>query len=123
MKEPVIDVTPAAVGNEVRQMKDAGWRLVGLSGAMVDDEQIDILYHFDKDLTLSHFRLRAPRTAPLPSISAVYSAAFLGENELQDLFAVRFENLVPDFKRTLYLEEEITTIPFATNVKAAEKKT
>ena len=53
-----------------------------------------------------------PRQPPLPSITAVYSAAFLGENELQDLFAVRFENLALDFQRTLYLEEEITTIPF-----------
>ena len=119
----MIDVTLETVVNEVRQKKDEGWRLVALSGAMVDDEQIDILYHFDKDLVLSHFRLRVPRETPLPSVSGVYFAALLGENELQDLFAVKFENLALDFNRTLYLEEEITEIPFCNNLKVMQKKT
>ena len=123
MKEPVIDVTLKTVVNEVRKKKNEGWRLVTLSGAMVDDEQIDILYHFDKDLVLSHFRLRVPRETPLPSISGVYFAALLVENELQDLFAVKFENLALDFNRTLYLEEEITEIPLCNNLKMMQQKT
>ena len=76
-----------------------------MSCAELDENTIDILYHLDKDLKLINLRLAVPRNAALPSISPVYFAAFLVENEMQDLFDIRFTGLVIDYGRTLYLEK------------------
>ncbi len=83
-----------------------------LSCAELDENTIDILYHLDKDLKLISFRLTVPRNAAIPSISPVYFAAFLVENEIQDLFDIRFTGLAIDYERTLYLEEEVKITPF-----------
>jgi len=47
----------------------------------------------------------------IPSISNIYMAAFLAENEIQDLFNVKFSGLVIDFKRTLYFDDALQTAP------------
>jgi ech hydrogenase subunit D len=61
---------------------------------------------------LKHLRLTVPKDAPVPSISPVYFAAFLVENEIQDLFGIRFQGLAIDYDRTLYLEAEVKKTPF-----------
>ena len=70
---------------EVAKMKVQGYRLVTLSCMEIDETTVDILYHFDKDLELKHLRLTAAKRSPVPSISPVYFAALLVENEIQDL--------------------------------------
>jgi ech hydrogenase subunit D len=42
----------------------------------------------------------------------VYFAAFLVENEIQDLFGIHFKGLVLDYERTLYLDQEEKVTPF-----------
>jgi ech hydrogenase subunit D len=83
-----------------------------MSCAELDENTVDILYHLDKDLRLISFRLTILRNTVIPSISPVYFAAFLVENEMQDLFDIRFTGLVIDYERTLYLEEEVKITPF-----------
>ena len=107
MKEKVISVTPKTVLSQTLDMKKKGYRLVTLTAVELDAETLDILYHFDKDLDLIHLRLTAPKNEAAPSISSVYFAAFLVENEIQDQFGIRFEGLALDYDRTLYLEEEV----------------
>ena len=46
-----------------------------------------------------------PKGTVIPSISGIYFAALLVENENRDLFGLEYEGLVLDFNRTLYLEE------------------
>jgi ech hydrogenase subunit D len=86
--------------------------LVTLSCTEIDDRTIDILYHFDKGLGLKHLRLTTAKTTPVPSISPVYFAALLVENEIQDFFGLKFDGLVVDYKGTLYLEEEALKTPY-----------
>ena len=76
-----------------------------------DPDTLEILYHFDKAYRLKHLRLTVPRHTPLPSISDVYFAAFLVENELQDLFGLRFRGLALDYNQTLYLDPEVAKAP------------
>ncbi len=97
---------------EVLKMKSDGWRFVTVSCLEMDEKSCEILYHFDKDLQSSHFRVTVPKDGPIPSISAVYFCAFLVENELQDQFALKFDGLAVDFDRTLVLDEDVTTTPF-----------
>jgi ech hydrogenase subunit D len=111
MREEVIPISLDAVVGEAGKMKAEGYRLVTMSSAELDAEKVDILYHFDKNLTMKHLRLTVAKDTLVPSISPVYLAALLVENEIQDLFGVRFKGLAIDFNRTLYLDEEIKTTP------------
>ena len=94
------------------QKKAEGYRFVTMTCSALDPDAVDILYHFDRSYKLEHLRLSVSRHTPLPSISDVYFAAFLVENELQDLFGLRFRGLALDYKQTLYLDQEVATAPF-----------
>jgi len=69
-----------------------------------DPDTVEIIYHFDKDLCLRNLRIIVPKDTKIPSISPIYMAAFLAENEAEDLFKVHFEGLKIDYKSTLYYD-------------------
>lgn len=112
MLEQVTAVSPENLVGETARIKVEGYRFVTLSCVELDEKTVDILYHFDRDLQLIHLRLTVPKDMPVPSISPVYFAAFLVENEIQDLFGIRFQGLAIDYDRTLYLESEVKKTPF-----------
>lgn len=107
---------------EAGRMKQAGYRFVTLSTVALEDGSTDILYHFDKEMVLSHFRLNVAADTTIPSISGVYFSAFLAENEVKDLAGFEFDGLVVDYNRTLYLDPSVETIPLANNLKIKDKK-
>jgi ech hydrogenase subunit D len=112
MQEEVVAITLDTLLGEVAKAKIDGYRFVTLSCVEVDENTADIFYHFDKDLVMKHYRLTLPKSAAVHSISAVYFAAFLVENEIQDLFGIRFSGLAVDYHGTFYLEEEVRRTPF-----------
>jgi ech hydrogenase subunit D len=112
MREAILPVQADALVGETAKLKVQGYRLVTLSCTELDETTLDILYHFDKDLELKHLRLTARKGEPVPSISPVYFAALLVENEIQDFFGLAFDGLAVDFKGMLYLEEEAVKTPY-----------
>ena len=112
MQEEVIALSSDMLVGEVAAIKVAGFRFVTMSCVELDGNRVDILYHFDKDLALKHRRLTAFKDSAVASISPVYFAAFLAENEIQDLFGIRFKGLVLDYARTLYLDGDVKVTPF-----------
>jgi ech hydrogenase subunit D len=112
MREEIIPVGPDALLGEAARLKVQGWRLVTLSCTEIDATTVDLLYHFDKGLKLKHLRLAAAKASPVPSISPVYFAALLVENEIQDHFGLTFDGLIVDYKGTLYMEEEALKTPY-----------
>ena len=62
---------------EVVKMKAQGQRLLTMSAVSLDENTVELLYHFDQDLTMTHYRLTVDKNKPVPSISPVYFAAFL----------------------------------------------
>ena len=112
MQQEVISVSSDMLVGAVATAKVEGFRFVTMSCVELDGSSVDLLYHFDKDLALKHIRLTALKDSAVASISAVYFAAFLVENEIQDLFGIRFNGLVFDYERTLYLDEEVKVTPF-----------
>jgi len=122
MREEIVPVSAEALVGEVAKLKVQGYRFVTLSCTELDETTLDILYHFDKDLGLKHLRLTAAKSSPVPSISPVYFAALLVENEIQDFFGLRFEGLLVDYQGTLYLEEEALKTPYCRfSLRTAEK--
>jgi ech hydrogenase subunit D len=112
MREEITPVGPDTLVGEVAKLKVQGWRLVTLSCTEIDATSLDILYHFDKGLELRHLRLAAAKASRVPSISPVYFAALLVENEIQDHFGLAFDGLVVDYQGTLYMEEEALKTPY-----------
>lgn len=112
MSIETIPATLESIVGEAVKMKSQGQRLLTMSAVSLDENTVDLLYHFDQDLTMTHYRLTVDKNKPVPSISPVYFAAFLVENEIQDQFGVKFDGLVLDFGGKLYLDEEAQRTPF-----------
>jgi len=121
MQGNIKDVTLDTVVGEVMNMKNDGQRLVTFSTYQAGEGKLGILYHFDKDLENTHLRLVADMDKPIPSVSGVYFSAMLVENEIRDQWDVKFDGLVLDFNRTLFLDPEVTKVPLANNVKIEPK--
>jgi len=112
MLRDVTCVSRETLVGEVAKIKVQGYRFVTLSCAQRDEDTFDVFYHFDQNLVLKNLKLSVSRDVTVPSITPVYFAAFLVENEIQDLFGIIFNGLVVDYQRTLYLEKEIKVAPF-----------
>jgi len=94
-------IAPARLVAEVTRLAAEGWRLVTFSSVEIDAENMEVLYHFDKDLVLKNLRVQVKKGGTLPSVSGVIFAAFLIENEIRDQFGVTFEGLVLDYQGKL----------------------
>lgn len=117
-------ITADAILGEAKALFDQDYRLITYSVVDLGDGNVDVIYHFDKDLEMKHYRLTHPKDQPIPSITPVYFAALLIENEARDQFDLSFDGLVLDFNRTLYLDEEITgsmSAPFC-KISTVQKK-
>lgn len=106
------EVTQETLKAEIHRLLDAGYRLETMTCVDLDENTVDLLYHFQKDLQMIHLRMKQPKSENAPTISDVVFAAFLVENEIQDQFGLCFEGLVLNFSNFLYLEEEVATTPF-----------
>lgn len=101
----------------VEKLKQEGYRFVTITCVEVVHGRAELLYHFDLDLALIHLRCVADAAGPLPSICPLFAAAYLVENEIQDQFGLVFAGLVPDYQRTLYLEDDGTDPPFLRSLR------
>jgi ech hydrogenase subunit D len=95
----------------VAALKAKGCRFVTITCVAADSAGAELLYHFDRELRLTHLRLTVAGD-DVPSISGIYAAAYLVENEIQDHFGLSFAELAPDYRRTLYLQGEDSVPPF-----------
>ncbi len=112
MREETRPVPVEALLAEVARLKAEGWRLVTVTASELDAERLDLLYHFDRGLRLQHLRVAVAKRGDAPSISPVFFSAALVENEIQDLFGLRFAGLLLDFGGGLYREPESPAAPF-----------
>ena len=97
---------------EAGRLKQDGYRLITLTAVDLNDHEVDLIYHFDRELEMKHFRVNVTKGHKVPSICEVYFAAVLVENEIQDQFGLRFDGLALDYDASLYLEEEAGRTPF-----------
>ena len=99
------EITLEAVHTTAQKMLHDGWRFVTQTAVDRGEEGMQLLYHYDRDEEMQHFRLKFQKGDTIPSISDIYFAALLVENENRDLLGLSYQGLVLDFNRTLYLEE------------------
>jgi len=90
-----------------RRYKEDGYRFVQCCADRVEDG-LELTYSFDKDRVLQNVHLRVPEGAGVESISALFPAAFVFENETHDLFGIEIANISIDFHGTFYQVREET---------------
>ncbi len=95
------------------QLKEQGHRFIAITCVKVA-EGFDLVYHFDRDLVLTHLRLSVVADDVVHSLSSLYPGAYFVENEIHDLYGVRFTGLSVDYEGRFILAEDAPTTPMVT---------
>jgi ech hydrogenase subunit D len=106
----ITEVTIDSLFHHVVVMKQQGYRFATMTCSDLGS-QFDVLYHFDKDYNLNNLRLRIDKGVALPSISSLFFAAAIVENEMKDLFGLSVDGLAIDFQGRMILSETAPKAP------------
>jgi ech hydrogenase subunit D len=96
--------------SQVALRHQQGYRFITMTCLNAGDGY-DVLYHMEKDFALTTLRLHIVEGQDLPSITCVYLAAVLIENEIQDMFGLKVQGIAIDFKGRLFLSETAPKTP------------
>ena len=102
-------VEPSQIYGKVADMKAGGYRLGQMCGVVLDDETYELIYTFDKDHQLFNLKVDLPvEGVELESITPIYWPAFIYENEIHDLFGIKFKHSELDYGGTFFKVSEPT---------------
>jgi ech hydrogenase subunit D len=97
MIQDITTVDPSNLLESVADIQSDGYRL-GQACATKAEGSVEILYTFEKDETIKNLKVILEDKDPeIHSITGTYWPAFIYENEMHDLFGVKFRNLALDF--------------------------
>ena len=87
-----------------REYKENGYRLVQLCPKLERDDSITLIYSFGKGADLVNFEIKGiqKNVTEVPSVTELFIAAFVFENEAHDLFGVNIVGNLIDFQGTFY---------------------
>lgn len=86
----------------IQHLFDEQYRLIQMNCSRMNDT-FCLDYSFDKNQKFLNLRLIIPKeNAKAKSISTIYFAACLYENEIHDLFGIDFSDLAVDYKGRFY---------------------
>jgi len=110
-KQQLVEIDKTAIRAKAAELVKDGFRLVQI--CCVTTDVFTVTYSFDKEYVLLNVRVTVAKENPvLPSITEQYLAAFTYENELQDLFGIKVEDLKLNFNGNFYKLSQ--KAPFAT---------
>jgi len=121
-EQETIEVTLQTLASEVQKQKDKGSRLVQICCARIGDN-FDLHYSFEHETQEQMFKFIDLKfvtdgSSPIGSITGIYFAAFGYENEISDLYGLKIEGNLLDFKGTFIT----TSIPYPFGKPAVAKK-
>ena len=99
-KHLIQDITNIEASELLGVMQDLNTQGYRLSQACAANtkEGMEVWYSLDKgDHVLKNYILKVPEDMTLQSITATYWYAFIYENEMQDLFGIKFKNSALDY--------------------------
>lgn len=91
----------------INDLHNEGYRL-GQACAANTKDGMEVWYSFDKgDHVLKNIILQVPEDMTLQSVTQIYWYAFIYENEMHDLFGIKFKNSTLDYEGHFFrLSEE-----------------
>lgn len=118
-----VDIELSQLRADAQMRKDEGWRYVQMLCTNTDDG-IDLTYSYMKEGQLVNPTVRGVKKGQqVPSVSDLFFAAFVFENEAHDLFDVDITDIVIDFGGNFYaLSEKAPMTIISPEKKAAKEK-
>lgn len=121
-----MEFTPIALADlhrEAALKKTDGWRFIQTHAVNTDDG-VDLYYSFMKNGRVDNLKVTGvTKDQPVPSITDLFLAAFVFENEARELFGVDMRDIAIDFAGALYAPAESEPMTFITpEQKAAREK-
>ncbi len=107
MVQEFVAVESATLLEYMKDIKAEGYRLAQIC-AMKKEGDIELIYSFDKDHLMRNIRVIVPENQEIESISDIYWYAFIYENEMHDLFGVKFRHLALDYGGNFFKVSEPT---------------
>lgn len=96
-----------------QKMQYEGYRFVTATCVDNGDGSLDVLYHFDRELQLTNFRVRLSKDEEINSISRIFFSSVLVENEMKELFGLKVTNIVVDYGGHMLLTDDAPDNPMA----------
>ncbi|MEI6131329.1 MAG: NADH-quinone oxidoreductase subunit C [Bacillota bacterium] len=115
MLSNLTEISVDMILNQVHRKKDEGYRFVSMTTVENEDLTIDLYYHFDRDYEISNLKLTVNKEFELPSISKIYLAAVFVENEIQELFGVKFDGKAINYGGHFILSDDDLENPMCRN--------
>ncbi len=103
-------IVPVETGGflmKVMEMKEEHFRIMQ-AHAVSTENGYELSYTFGRDYEWTTLRLVIGEDEDVPTITNIYPAAFLYENEMAELFGVRIKMVEPDFHDKLYRIKDTT---------------
>ena len=118
-----VQIPLADLHREAAVKKTEGWRFIQ-THAVNTDSGIDLYYSFMKDGRIENLKVAGvTKDQPVPSITDMFLAAFVFENEARELFGVDMHDIAIDFAGALYPPAEAEPMTFISpEQKAAREK-
>ncbi|MFH0956828.1 MAG: NADH-quinone oxidoreductase subunit C [Candidatus Aenigmatarchaeota archaeon] len=116
--QPLKAVSQKELLSGAKELKKQGYRIVQICCTMIEGK-FELTYSFDKDYKFTSMRVTVPLEAEVQSITGVYGGAFLYENEIKELFGVKFTGINIDYNGHFYKKK--IDAPFGKNAGVAGK--
>jgi len=94
--QQTVTIEPLHLLGKVEEFKKQGFRLVQMHCTKVG-AIFEINYSFDLNYEFHNIRIVTDGKVEIPSITGIYWGAFIYENEMHDLFGIRFAGMNIDF--------------------------
>jgi ech hydrogenase subunit D len=99
--QTVVVCNEAELLEKIKSAHAEGYRMVQLN-CIREGLDMSMNYSFDKDYDLVTYRMAVDKEKGIPSISAVYPAAYLYENEISEQYGFSIHGKNLDFNGGLY---------------------
>jgi len=118
-KYEILELSKEELLSHIYELKSEGYRLVQISCTTLTDN-LELHYSFANLYDFLDLKVKVPFDIELPSISGLYQAAFLYENEMQDLFGIKIKHMSIDYKGNFY--RTAIKAPFGQTMDHKEEK-
>ncbi len=108
IEQDITEIKASGLLEVMQELNAQGYRL-GQACAADTKDGLQVWYSFDKgDHVLKNLIISVPKKNPLPSITGIFWYAFIYENEMNDLFGIKFSNSELDYDGHFYKLSEAT---------------
>ena len=115
MSQEETKITVESLLPHVVQKQKDGLRFITMV-CLNAENGFDIIYYFEKSYNIQTLRLHIGEKDELPSITGIYLAAVLIENEIQDFFGIKVSGLAIDLHGKMLLSDSAPKTPMKKNV-------